>query len=129
HDRFLNQLASIGVPGLLAFLAVLAAAARLAVRGWRRWRATDGVPAQQNRMLLGAVAASAVAYLLQASFNVQQVGLGATFWLLLGMLCVLAGAAPATAPAGARRRSVPWVAIGGAAVVVLVAAWFAIRPY
>jgi hypothetical protein len=42
---------------------------------------------------LGVVSASITAYLVQALFNVQQVGLSFTFWLLIGLLVVLSRAA------------------------------------
>ena len=134
HDIFVNVLADQGFVGLALFLAILGAIALRCVGAWRRCRATergentdDGAKdrARLLRVTLGVVSASITAYLVQGLFNVQQVGLSFTFWLLVGLLTVLCrGAAvpgtlrpaillsreannPVFAYAGEARRSVP----------------------
>jgi hypothetical protein len=111
HDIFMNLLADQGFVGLVLFLAILAAIALRCVGAWRRCRATelsgttDAAAKERSRALrvmLGVVTASITAYLVQALFNVQQVGLSFTFWLLVGFLAVLsraAGVPPTLRPA------------------------------
>jgi hypothetical protein len=98
HDIFMNVLADQGFVGLALFLAILAAIALRCVGAWRRCRATErgettDAAAKEHaravRVTLGVVSASITAYLVQALFNVQQVGLSFTFWLLVGLLAVL----------------------------------------
>jgi O-antigen ligase len=98
HDIFMNVLADQGFVGLALFLAILAAVALRCVGAWRRCRATERAEkndvaakerARSLRVTLGVVSASITAYLVQALFNVQQVGLSFTFWLLVGLLAVL----------------------------------------
>jgi O-antigen ligase len=102
HDIFMNVLADQGFVGLALFLAILAAIALRSVGAWRRCRATEGSEnadlaakerARSLRVTLGVVSASIAAYLVQALFNVQQVGLSFTFWLLVGLLALLSRAA------------------------------------
>ena len=102
HDIFMNVLADQGFVGLALFLAILAAIALRCVGAWRRCRATERAEnndvaakerARSLRVTLGVVSASITAYLVQALFNVQQVGLSFTFWLLVGLLAVLSRAA------------------------------------
>ena len=98
HDIFMNALADQGFVGLALFLAILAVIALRCVGGWRRCRATERDDstddaarerARSLRVTLGVVSASITAYLVQALFNVQQVGLSFTFWLLVGLVAVL----------------------------------------
>lgn len=107
HDIFMNVLADQGFVGLLLFLALLLFIALRATATWRRSRAverdenaaaTSRDDARAIRHLSAAVTAAIVAYVVQAMFNVQQVGLSFAFWLLVGMLAALATAAgvPAT---------------------------------
>jgi uncharacterized protein with GYD domain len=102
HDIVMNVLADQGFVGLALFLAILAAIALRCVGAWRRCRGTERVEntdaavkerARSLRVTLGVVSASITAYLVQALFNVQQVGLSFTFWLLVGLLAVLSRAA------------------------------------
>jgi len=95
-------LADQGFVGLALFLAILALIALRCVGAWRRCRATERGEntdatskelARSTRVTLGVVSASIMAYLVQALFNVQQVGLSFTFWLLVGLLAVLSRAA------------------------------------
>jgi hypothetical protein len=102
HDIFMNVLADQGYVGLLLFLALLVTIALRAAGAWRRLRAAEkregaGKPAieeaRSRRLILSALSASVAAYVAQAVFNVQQVGLSFTFWLVLGLLLVVAGSA------------------------------------
>jgi len=102
HNIFMNVLADQGFVGLALFLAILASIALRCVGSWRRFRATERAEnmdasskerARSLRVTLGVVSASITAYLVQAMFNVQQVGLSFTFWLLIGLLVVLSRAA------------------------------------
>ncbi len=102
HDIFVNLLADQGFVGLAIFLLFLLFIALRAVGTWRRLRGverdegTGPEPkqrAQEHRSCLAVVSASIVAYLVQAMFNVQQVGLSFLFWALVGMLAALALAA------------------------------------
>jgi O-antigen ligase len=107
HDIFMNVLADQGFVGLAVFLTLLVFVGLRSAGTWRRLRALErdenGAPpeialARSHRALLAALSASIVAYVVQASFNVQQVGLSFVFWLLVGSLAALSQAAgvPAT---------------------------------
>ncbi|HXW78258.1 MAG TPA: O-antigen ligase family protein, partial [Acidimicrobiales bacterium] len=102
HDIFMNLLADQGFIGLVLFLGLLGLLGLVAVGAWRRARvvergesvtagALDG--AHEVRSLVAVVSASITAYVVQAVFNVQQVGLSFVFWLLVGLLGALAVAA------------------------------------
>lgn len=82
HNVFVNTLVNLGVIGLAAFVALLVVAA-----AWfaRIWPSLDGQP----RLFAGALAASLVAYLVQACLNVQVVALSLCSWVLLGMLVAI----------------------------------------
>ena len=99
HDIFMNILADQGFIGLALFLALLAFLGLRTAAAWRRLRATERdenlgpAPrerARSTRACLAVVAASIVAYVVQAVFNVQQIGLTFLFWLLVGLLAALA---------------------------------------
>jgi O-antigen ligase len=99
HDIFMNILADQGFIGLLLFLALLTFAGLRVAGAWRRLRSTERDesvdPAEQERARstrtsLAIVGASIVAYVVQAVFNVQQVGLTFVFWALVGLLGALA---------------------------------------
>ncbi len=157
HNIFMNYLAGQGVIGLAAFLVVITYAGFRGIGAWRRFRSLErrasvGDEARGNRFLTTGVIGSLVAYVGQASFNVQQVGLTFTFWVLLGILCVIALAAgvPATLnprrlvsvdaeagpprdPRPPRRWTIPTPAKAALATVVALAttgvAWVASAPY
>jgi putative inorganic carbon (HCO3(-)) transporter len=99
HDIFMNILADQGFIGLALFLALLAFLGLRTAGAWRRLRVTErdeslGPAARERarstRACLAVVAASIIAYVVQAAFNVQQVGLTFVFWLLVGLLAALA---------------------------------------
>ncbi len=96
HDIFFNYLADQGPVGLLLFLALLVLFALRAVGAWRRLRVREqGAPgepaaeeAHQLRLTVAVLAAAVTAYVVQASFDVQQIALSFTFWLLVGLSVV-----------------------------------------
>ena len=99
HNIFMNILADQGPIGLLLWLALLAylglrfAGARRRLRAIETDENVGPVPrerARSTRACLAIVAASIVAYVVQAAFNVQQVGLTFVFWALAGLLASLA---------------------------------------
>lgn len=84
HNMYLNLAAEIGVPGFVAFMTVLIAHGRLAVRQWRR-----SSPAARG-MFIG-MAASLVGILLNGLtdyvlFNIQ---LSLLYWLTIALIVVL----------------------------------------
>jgi O-antigen ligase len=136
HDSLLNVLYSRGAPGLAVLLLVIGWAGVVAARAWRRARlrpaeAVKGRRPDDTRILLLAVIAALVAYLVQSLFNVEQTQLALYFWVLLGLLCVAAREhepEPATGrPAGASAL------VGAMAVLVVIlagaAAWWAGGAY
>lgn len=102
HDLFMNLLADQGWLGLILFLVLLAFVGLRSVGAWRRLRQverseTAGVDAtgraRRERLVLAAIVAGIVAYVVQAMFNVQQIGLSFCFWLLVGLLAAVTCAA------------------------------------
>jgi hypothetical protein len=102
HDIFMNFLADQGFVGLALFLVLLVFIGLRAVGTWRRLRGVEQDEsngpelrhrAQAHRACLAVVSASITAYVVQAIFNVQQVGLSFLFWVLVGMLAALSLAA------------------------------------
>ncbi len=94
HDVFMNTLADKGWIGVAILVAILLYAGMRAVgtlvRQRKAEKGTAGNRVTQNRYVLGVLAAGLVAYVVQDIFNVQEVALSMVFWLLLGMLCVVA---------------------------------------
>ena len=98
HDIFMNLLADQGFVGMLLFVALLAWVAVRSIGAWRRCRLGERLAgdvdteaarlARGQRVLLAAIAAGITAYVVQAVFNVQQVGLTFCFWLLVGLLAL-----------------------------------------
>lgn len=96
HNTFLNRFASGGVPALAFFTTLVGLATLRAVAAWRRLRRRESdadeakrAQAVHQRRLLAGITGGLVAFLVQASFNVDQVGLSILFWALLGMLAVV----------------------------------------
>lgn len=102
HDILMNFLADQGFVGLVLFLVLLVFIGLRAAGTWRRLRGVEQDEsngpelrhrAQAHRACLAVVSASITAYVVQAIFNVQQVGLSFLFWVLVGMLAALSLAA------------------------------------
>jgi putative inorganic carbon (HCO3(-)) transporter len=98
HDIFMNFLADQGFVGLALFVVLLVFIGLRAAGTWRRLRGVEQDEsngpelrhrAQAHRACLAVVSASITAYVVQAIFNVQQVGLSFLFWVLVGMLAAL----------------------------------------
>jgi O-antigen ligase len=110
HNQFLTVLATTGLPGLLAFSAVVGSAfvrlrtsARIAdvPAG-----VPDPLPADDGRVLTASVGAAMLAYVLQASFNRHDIALEFCFWFLLGLSCAFCDSErPAQAARRGRRRA------------------------
>ncbi len=101
HDIFMNVLADQGFIGLLLFLSLLVYVSLRTVGAWRRLRSLERgenvleevkEQARLHRTTLAMVTASMAAFIVQAVFNVQQVGLSFSFWLLVGCSTVIAQA-------------------------------------
>lgn len=98
HDIFMNVLADRGFVGLAIFVAIVIFVGLRSLGALRRLRAQEGreglggMPTKQ-RWLLGASVAGAVGYIVQAVFNVQQIALSSSWWLLVGLVCVVTAAA------------------------------------
>jgi O-antigen ligase len=98
HDIFMNVLADRGFVGLAIFVAIVIFVGLRSLGALRRLRAQEGreglggMPTKQ-RWLLGASVAGAVGYIVQAIFNVQQIALSSSWWLLVGLVCVVTVAA------------------------------------
>ena len=99
HDIFMNVLADRGFVGLAILVALVVFVGIRGIGALRRLRALErsgtsaasGATAQ--RMLLAAVTAGLVAYVVQAIFNVQQIALSFSWWFLLGLFCVVSAGA------------------------------------
>jgi O-antigen ligase len=85
HNVFLTHLATLGLPGFAALLALLGSAAVALGQALRR-------ASGEERLLLAAICAALVAYVVQASFNRQDLALDFCFWALLGLGCALRSA-------------------------------------
>ena len=94
HNLFVNALATLGVPGLLALLALFAAALRLLARTGRHLGRSS--PPEESQALFAAVCAGLLAYVVQAMFNRHDLTLDLCFWVLLGLACAIGGAGGVT---------------------------------
>lgn len=134
HNIFFNQLANQGYPGLTALVAVMGSAAALGAVTWRSLRRHERYGAgrrmrpeedadlrrraREGRLAVTAIGGGLLAYVVQATFNIQRIALSFVFWALLGLLCVAARAVGATLP-GLRR----WRRTGPEPVPVARDAW------
>jgi putative inorganic carbon (HCO3(-)) transporter len=119
HNAFLQVAVDLGLPGLIAYLALLGAAVGTA------WVASR--PGREDRWLALALLAGLVGFHAYGLTDTVALGAkpGLAFWLLLGLVATLPWAREgiaAEAPAGAR----PWLgrhrrAVAGAVAVLLVA--------
>lgn len=111
HNMFVSQLSGTGYPGAALLLGLLGQASLRAIGTWRRLRQIESgsepepaYHAHQARLCLIGVVGGMAAFLIQATFNLSQIGLSFLFWVLLGLLCVLSLAAGV--PPSLRVRSV-----------------------
>jgi O-antigen ligase len=143
HSVFTDYLAMLGVPGLIALLALFVAAAR-AIRRAAVRKSEHGELDEPTSLLIAAIGAAALAFVVQAAFNLQQISLWAVFWILLVVIGLFerdSGAAMAegrptaggrSARSSSQRRT--GLALVGAAVVVAtsmlaMAPWRAARHH
>lgn len=111
HNGYLQAAATTGIPGLLAYLVLIASVLIVLVR---RWAATHE---RRERWLILAFIAAVVGYLIQDLSGWLEISLSALFWLVLGLGLALASPSlPATAITPLRRR-VTMAAVGGAALL------------
>lgn len=95
HNIFLSWLANEGVPGLFLIVGLLGLAVGWGVRTFRRHgRTASEIPPlavesgshRRDRYLVLALTASALAYFVQASFDVEQVGTMFMIFAVVGLL-------------------------------------------
>jgi len=89
HNLVVNTVATLGIPGLIFFLAI---AVWVIIKGWResRLRLTAGSP------LLAGYLAAVVGYLIWAQFNPITVSIAPLFWVAIAIVVArAAGGAPA----------------------------------
>jgi O-antigen ligase len=98
HNIFLSFLANEGIPGLLLILALLVFAIAWGVRAWRSFRSatshpeaddSTSPPGEWRRYTAAALVAALVAYFIQASFDVEQVGTLFILFVILGLLGIV----------------------------------------
>lgn len=163
HNTFLAHLAHLGFPGLALFLGLLGLVALRGVGALRRLRRRNESPptpedrqAARARLLVAGLVAAALAYLVQASFNTDELVLVFLFWVVLGLVAgasvdagvpssfrpsILLARVPgqtsdgerASAPAPALRPGEldGWTVLAGvvALALALPLGWTLLRPY
>lgn len=99
HNLLLNTLATQGIPGLIILLVLLGSTARLLGRTHRRLRRRPGMrepsATRETQLVVAALAAALLAYIVQALFNRRDIVLDFCFWVLLGLACAVARTAGA----------------------------------
>ncbi|HUE86563.1 MAG TPA: O-antigen ligase family protein [Vicinamibacterales bacterium] len=148
HSTFLHRATSGGVPAVAAFVSVLAAAALLVAAAIRRLPSAQiSDVGRGSRVALAGAASGATAFVVQATFNVEHLGLSVPFWIFLGLVAAVATdaenlpdrsrpAAPAKPKRRGKRapapRSVAVWRSGVAIAALTAAAWAAVAstgPY
>lgn len=86
HNHLLQAALDLGVPGLIAYLALWFGAAALLVRGYRK--AADA----SRRLVIGGMAAGMVAYFAFGTADAIALGakVGIFFWIALGLIVSIA---------------------------------------
>lgn len=96
HNVFISWLYSAGLLGLATFLWVLIAFSRRCVRSIletlkierdppKRDRSVIVARARNDRLLIGGLLLSVVAFFVSESFNVNQIGISFAFWVITGI--------------------------------------------
>lgn len=96
HNIFVSWLYSAGLFGFAMFIWLLAAFFRRSISAIRASLAIERDPpkrdravitsrSRDDRLILGAIALAIVAYLVGESFNVNQIALSFSFWVLTGI--------------------------------------------
>ncbi|TAK33009.1 MAG: hypothetical protein EPO21_13880 [Chloroflexota bacterium] len=124
HNQYLQWAAFAGVPGALAYLAVLGVVSWTVLGSLRR------APRGPRKLLLITLFAGWVGYLVQNFFLFDTIETGPQFWLMTALAVAMTGprAVRIRLWSSSRFRTLAWPA--GAAVVVasLFLAFLAIRP-
>jgi O-antigen ligase len=99
HNIFLSWLANEGVPGFVLIVALFVVGIVWAARAWLSYRANASEPeaaeipgptqSEARRYLVAGLLAALVAYFVQASFDVEQVGTLFMLFAVLGLLGVV----------------------------------------
>jgi O-antigen ligase len=99
HNIFLSWLANEGIPGLILIVALFVFGIVWGIRAWMSYRAsaTDSettespgpTSAEAHRYLVAGLVAALVAYFVQASFDVEQVGTLFMLFTVLGLLGIV----------------------------------------
>ncbi|HEX2043410.1 MAG TPA: O-antigen ligase family protein [Acidimicrobiales bacterium] len=99
HNLLLTTLATRGIPGLILLLVLLGSTARLFARTRQRLRRRPGMwdssGTRESHIVVAALGAATLAYVVQALFNRGDLTLDFCFWVLLGLACAVARAAGA----------------------------------
>ncbi len=85
HSDLLQMASTTGMIGLLAYLWLLVAIVASGVRRLARLEGTE------ERLLIGALLAGVIGYLVQAQFGLAEVSATSVFWLVAGLLVAASG--------------------------------------
>ena len=96
HNVVLTRLAEQGFPGGIALVALVGSGFWLLLSAGRRLAGSPSTEA--TYLVLVAVAAGLVAYVVQATFNRHDIALDFCFWVLLGLACAVAQSGAAAGP-------------------------------
>ncbi|MEA3502572.1 MAG: O-antigen ligase family protein [Actinomycetota bacterium] len=114
HNGILEVATTSGIPGLLVYLVLIVA---VVIAAWKATRSGD----EMRPVIVGA-AAGTVAYLVQQQVLFQLAVLDLSFWLVVGLLTVIAGLA-------SDRQRMPVAAIAMLAFVAVVGIYATIGIY
>ncbi|WP_438445480.1 O-antigen ligase family protein [Gorillibacterium sp. sgz5001074] len=78
HNELLQLLVTLGLPAVLAYIALVSG---VLIRSWRELRRRTGSQAVMSVCLMVVICA----YLVQAMFNISVVTVAPYFWMLLGL--------------------------------------------